>query len=231
MIAALVPARLRRYPSLHLSRRQPFRPRSEVVRTDESRSSPLSPGVRVGPYRILGSLGPAGWERSSGRGTRASAGTWRSRSCRRRSPRTRPPGPQARGRLPHARRAGQNPRLRPRAGRRVRPRPRGREPSDSEGDDIARMLLGGCHRCSGFGCPSAFSFFLHFPLDKFGGPTRAASRIGSRRLVYTTQPGEACRNRLSPSFESSPSHCARPARSQEVARALRILSACKPCTR
>ena len=32
----------------------------------------LSPGTKLGPYEILGPLGRGGWERSTGRGTRAS---------------------------------------------------------------------------------------------------------------------------------------------------------------
>ena len=41
----------------------------------------LAAGTRLGPYEILDLWAPAGWARSTGRGTRSSTATSRSRSC------------------------------------------------------------------------------------------------------------------------------------------------------
>jgi hypothetical protein len=49
---------------------------------------PLGPGAKLGPYEVLAPLGAGGWLRSTGRGTRASIGPWRSRCCPREWPRT-----------------------------------------------------------------------------------------------------------------------------------------------
>ena len=49
----------------------------------------IAAGTRLGPYEILGRSARAGWARCTGRRTRGSAATSRSRSCRRRSRTTR----------------------------------------------------------------------------------------------------------------------------------------------